>query len=454
MDASSTGRRSDTWAWTLAGSAAVVTLIGLGYAFAGRHATQPENIGFRGYWAIIAFGSAASGLLLALRRPTNAIGWIFLAAAVLWGMVQLGDGYASWAVAGRGSTAVTARLAAASLDWIWVPAQACLGLVFVLFPDGRFLSRRWRAWTMVAGGATVLATLLNALIDPLSVYVRVDNPLGISGMDAVAEPALSALALLLVVGLANLVVRFRRSSGDERQQIKWLVPSSLVIAAAYLVYVFGFAIPGRDPTGFWIGVAEACLLMALATIPIPIAIAVLKYRLYDIDLVIRKTVVFGVLVALLLGVGAIVALLIGVGIVPSLSDAPGVLVLVGIVFGLFAIPCTASRRGSPIASSTRDARARTRSWLGSRVGSARRTRTTTCSPGWRPSCARGRAPTPRRSGCSWTTHSAPRLPRRRMRCRPECHRATRSRWCSTARCSAPSRSRCRRTTRSMLVARR
>jgi signal transduction histidine kinase len=191
---------------------------------------------------------------------------------------------------------------------------------------------------VVAGGATVLATLLNALIDPLSVYVRVDNPLGISGMDAVAEPALSALALLLVVGLANLVVRFRRSSGDERQQIKWLVPSSLVIAAAYLVYVFGFAIPGRDPTGFWIGVAEACLLMALATIPIPIAIAVLKYRLYDIDLVIRKTVVFGVLVALLLGVGAIVALLIGVGIVPSLSDVPGVLVLAGIVFGLFAIP--------------------------------------------------------------------------------------------------------------------
>jgi signal transduction histidine kinase len=338
MSSTSPSPRARSGAWVLAGAGFLLAVPGLAYAFAARHATLPENIGFPGYWSILAFGSAASGLILALRRPGNAIGWLFLAGGVVWGIVQLVDGYAAWAVADHGSTDVIARLAAAGLDWIWIPAQASLALVFAIFPDGRFLSRRWQTWTVAVAGLTLVATILNAMIDPLSVYVRVDNPLGIPGISSVASPALGALALLLVIGLANLVVRFRRSVGDTRQQIKWLVPSSLAIAGAYLVYVVGFAIPGRDPSGLGIDIAGAFLLLALATIPIPIAIAILRFRLYDIDLVIRKTVIFGVLVALLIAAGGLAVLLVGVGVVPSLEDSPVLLVLAGVGFGLLAIP--------------------------------------------------------------------------------------------------------------------
>jgi len=337
--AQTTGDRARSGlAWTLAGVTAVVTLVGLSFAFAARGATLPENLGFPGYWSIVAFGSAASGTILALRRPANPIGWVFLGGGFLWGMVQLVDGYAAWAVAEHGSTGVVARLAAAGLDWIWIPAQASLGLVFAIFPGGRFLSPRWRTWTLTAAGLTVVATILNALIDPLTVYADVQNPIGVPGMNEVAMPTLSALGLLLVTGMASLVVRFRRSAGDERQQIKWLVPSSLTIAAAYGLYIVGFAIPGRHPSGFWLGVAEVFLLLALATIPIPIAIAVLKYRLYDIDLVIRKTVIFGFLVALLLGVAGLVLLLVGLDVVPSLYDTPPLLLVTGVALGLLVIP--------------------------------------------------------------------------------------------------------------------
>jgi signal transduction histidine kinase len=338
MTAASPARRSGAGAWILTVATCAVAWVGLGYAFAARGAALPENIGFPGYWSIVAIGSAASGLILAVRRPANAIGWLFLGGGLVWGIVQLADGYAAWAVAGRGATTVVARLAAAALDWIWIPAQASLALVFVLFPEGRFLTRRWRTWTIVALALTLVATLANAAIDPLSVYVGVRNPLAVTSLGTIAGPALTGLAILLIIGLANLVVRFRRSEGDERQQIKWLVPSTIVIALAYLVYVVGFAIPDRKPSGFAIGVVEAMLLLALATIPIAIAIGVLKYRLYDIDIVIKKTVVFGFLVALLLALAGVVLLLVGLGVVPSLYDTPPLLLIAGLTFGLLAFP--------------------------------------------------------------------------------------------------------------------
>ncbi len=318
--------------------AVALAMLGLGYAFAARHVTPPENIGFPGYWAILAIGSAGAGLLLALKRPTNPIGWLFLGGAVLWALVQLGDAYATWAVAGSASGSIVARMAAMSLEWIWIPAQASLAIVFTLFPDGRFLSGRWRAWTVSASAGVAVATLTSALTDRPTVYEDVVNPLRVPGMSRIGSIMLAALALLLLIGMANLVVRFHRSRGDERQQIKWLVPSTVAIAAAYLIYVVGFAIPETEPSGVFIRATEAVLLLALATIPLAIAVAVLKYRLYEIDLVLKKTVIFAFLMALLLAAGGLLLLLVAVGVIPSLADSPTLLLLAGIGFGLLAIP--------------------------------------------------------------------------------------------------------------------
>jgi signal transduction histidine kinase len=202
-----------------------------------------------------------------------------------------------------------------------------LALIPLLFPDGRPPSRRWHPVVWIAAGAIVLGTVSFALMPgPLESYPSVDNPFGIEGTKGAFELVLSVGALVIVVtlfaGIASLVVRYRRSRGAERQQLKWFT---------YAAALVPFALLGDTlfPEWAWLigGVGVAC-------IPVAIGIAILRYRLYDIDLVINRTLVYGALTACVVG---IYVLIVGyLGAVFRTGNLAISLAATGVVAVLFA----------------------------------------------------------------------------------------------------------------------
>ena len=295
-------------AWSLA--AAFVTLLGLGLAFSALALESPglgSDTVLNMQFAVIGAGFAAVGTLVVPRRPGNPIGWIFSAAGLGCGISFAAGGYALYAIPAQPDP-LTGGATAAWLDtWLWPPSLvAPATFLLLLFPDGRLLSRRWIAPAWLAGGSVSLVALANAVTsgpfgEPFS---SVDNPFGIRSLSEAAD-TVDRLGVLLVTvicaGAVSLVLRFRRKEGDEREQLKWIAYSgaSLAVLAA--------------ATGpFYNTWAPAPILVALAMLGIPVSagIAILKYRLYDIDVLIRRTLVYGVLTALLAGVyfGLVLAL--------------------------------------------------------------------------------------------------------------------------------------------------
>ena len=301
--ANAPGRASPRLAWWLfaVGFLTLAASFGLravsGRPTYGADITQP--LGF------LAIGLV--GLLIARRKPENALGWVYLGVWVAVGVVfALGSEYGYWAtITHPGAPGGT--LAIWLGNWTWVPIfGVLLTWTFLIFPDGRLPSPRWRpvAWASVI--VTVLWSIAFALeeADYTDAANRsVPNPYTIRPLMPFFDVAREVLALvffvLVAASIASLIARFRRSRGDERQQVKWLI----LAAGIFLVFL---AIPVEHGTG---GVADEFLGVVLALIPASVGIAILKYRLYDIDVVIKKTLVFtfvaSVLTALYLGVIAL-----------------------------------------------------------------------------------------------------------------------------------------------------
>jgi hypothetical protein len=237
------------------------------------------------------FGAfAVVGALVVVKRPNNPIGWLLAAVALMVAVFPAGDSYAAYAMSTRGRPDALALLGAWAQGWYW---YLLLSLVLIylpmLFPDGRLLSRRW-LWVAVPPGMATLATVvLGGLTDTLSgqnVDYRIENPIGIEGLAPVEElPVFGALGVLLGVGavgaIASVAVRYRRSRGMERQQMKWfLYPASFLCT----FFVFDY-LPGIVG-----GLVFAAVVVGQ---PVAIGIAVLRYRLYEIDIIINRTLVYG-----------------------------------------------------------------------------------------------------------------------------------------------------------------
>jgi hypothetical protein len=260
------------------------------------------------------------GALLVLRQPGNRVGWLFSAIGLGIGVNMAGDSYAYYDhVAAAGLPGVVAAAWAAS--WIWIlTIPVALSFTLMLFPDGRLPSRRWRpvAWLALTIAA---AWALSAALVPGPLYeFGFDNPFGVEGAAGIIEAAervtLFAFLLLIPVSGAAVVVRLRRAVGIERQQMKWFVfvaaiaVGSLAIAGV-LAATFGDAPPGEETWLFRIAlVAWITGLAAFSALPVAVAIAILRYRLYDIDLIIRRTLVYGAMTATLAAVyvGGVLAL--------------------------------------------------------------------------------------------------------------------------------------------------
>ncbi|MDQ3375343.1 MAG: hypothetical protein M3533_00390 [Actinomycetota bacterium] len=246
---------------------------------------------------IVGFGMfAVMGALLVALRPDNLVGWILSAVGLMVGVLPAGEAYAAYVMTTRGQPDALAVAGVWANGWYWF---LLLSLAFIFlplyFPDGRLPSRRWLPVAVLAGVATAAMVVLGALADTLrgqNVPYRIENPIGIEGLAPVEDLPVFAVfgGIFLVVTLgaaASVVVRFRRSRGIERQQLKWF----LYAAALIPVSVESEFLPGL--------VGDLMFGLLLVGLPAAIGIAVLRYRLYDIDVVINRTLVYGSLTAML-----------------------------------------------------------------------------------------------------------------------------------------------------------
>jgi hypothetical protein len=239
---------------------------------------------------------AVVGALIAARRPGNRIGWLLLVGAVSIGSAQLAWAYVLSAPHHGGRFIHLVGWIGNLLPW---PALGALILLLLLFPTGQLLSRRWRpvAWAAVVWCAAVMVSM--TLYPQLIANPQLQNPIGLTGragdlMRSVQDSALLAsipVALVLLAAL-SLILRFRRSRGAERQQLKWLAYVVGLAVANVVLPLYRIA----DWLGPVTGMLNWLLLMGIAG---AIGLAILRYRLYDIDRIISRTLVFGLLTALL-----------------------------------------------------------------------------------------------------------------------------------------------------------
>ena len=249
---------------------------------------------------------AVVGALLVAKRPSNFIGWI-LSAASLVVVVAAGETYAAYVMTTNGRPDWLAVAGVWANSWYWFMFIA-LAFIFLplYFPDGRLPSRRWLPVAGISGLGALIMVVLGMLGDTLrgqNVGYRIENPIGIEGLAPVEQlPLFGVLSVPLVIGcvgaVASVVVRFRRSHGVERQQMKWF----LYAAVPIVTFPVTDYLPGiiSDLVFGWI----------LIGLPAAIGVAVLRYRLYDIDVVINRTLVYGSLTVslALVYVGSVVAL--------------------------------------------------------------------------------------------------------------------------------------------------
>jgi hypothetical protein len=286
---------------------------------------------------LLAFASfVVVGALIVRHRPGNAVGWMFAAIALLAVLGALAEEYAIFASARHLPGPV---LAAWFASWAWYPTLA-LTLVFtpLLFPTGRLLSPRWRLVAWPAAAVMAAITGLAALQQTIELAPgrMVANPFGLAGVENPEDSRLGAvlfplLGPLVLAAFASLVVRFRRSRGDERQQLKWIT-----FAAALLPLTFaGDLLP--DTAG------NLLFAVVVSFLPVAAGVAILRYRLYEIDRLINRTLVYGLVSALLAGVYAALVL-VGGELSGGVADDPPSWAVAGATLAVAALFQPARRR--------------------------------------------------------------------------------------------------------------
>jgi hypothetical protein len=338
--------RPRRWSGVLAWAVWAVTMLGLAGAawldHLQRQAASPEAA-----WLlqpasvpllVAAVSAATVGALLGSRRPAHPVGWLLLGLGLLVVVNVVVSGYVNYGLVARPGALPAAAYLAGVSNGIQVLWLACVGFVLLLTPTGSLPSPRWRWWARVAAAAPVLLVLLSA-VDPqplLPEHPTVGNPLAVpipAGL-LLAVAAVDAVIVLatLVAAAGSLVVRFRRARGVERQQLRWLAFAAALAAVALLVAVAGGAM-AKD------GVVLAALGTCVALLPLATGASILRYRLYDLDRIISRTLAYGLL-TLLLGLGY-AAVVLGLG---QLLGQDSSLVVAGATLAVAAVFQPARRR--------------------------------------------------------------------------------------------------------------
>ena len=242
--------------------------------------------------ALLALSSATVGAVLAIRVRANVIGWLFLGQGVMTGVVEAAREATFWLLATRPDS--TAPLWTGwTFAWMVPLNMTALSLLLLLFPFGSPPSRRWRpavAAIAVTGIAAAAATMVSPYIPDQTPFPGMQNPAAVVGGRAgflAVDLTYQGILLALVAGVAAQIVRVRRSRGAERQQMKWFLYAAVMAVTTFIA-------------GFWIDALFVVgTLLALPAVPVAAGVAVLRYRLYDIDRVINRTVVYAMVTGVL-----------------------------------------------------------------------------------------------------------------------------------------------------------
>jgi hypothetical protein len=251
--------------------------------------------------AVLGIVSAITvGAVLASRRPRHPVGWLLLGLGLSVSASGVADGYAPYGLLVRPGALPAARYVALYGPGLLAISITCIGFVLLLTPTGSLPSPRWRWWARVATAAPVVVVVAVTLLpQPLGPeYQSVANPLGLGALEAPLQAATGVALALTVLGVlvtaASLVGRFRHARGTERQQLRWVALAAAVVSLAAALVLAAMVTETPALFGWGLGLCGTIL-------PLAIGAAVLRYRLYDLDRIISRTLTYGLLTVLLGG---------------------------------------------------------------------------------------------------------------------------------------------------------
>jgi hypothetical protein len=280
-------------AWLLCGASLALGVLGFGLeSLNGQPITDSDVLGI----VLLAITFPLVGAVVAARRPRNPLGWIFCAIGIAYGLTGTGEAYALYTLDTAPGALPGGELMSWLGNWAWAPGLGLLiTFALLLFPNGRLPSHRWRpvAWLSAMSIAIICGPGAAWSWPQRGLTLLESNEEGLENAPRLVSLLVQAgLPLLLLCGLASvaaLLVRFRRSRGVERQQLKWFAFAGVITVAGLVLIV--------TPSQYgWIGPLNALVaLPILVSMPIAAGIAILRYRLYEIDRVINRTLVYGLL---------------------------------------------------------------------------------------------------------------------------------------------------------------
>jgi len=317
--------------WALAGLTVVVLAFGLVLTALsdGRGDGAVQIVA----WMLVTLTSSGVGFVLATRRPGNLIGLLLQANALTLAIVGAADAYATYTILADPGALPGGEWALVVTDRTWPLLFAWITAVAFVFPDGRLPSPRWRPFAITVGVAfAVLAlTVLFESAPFTGAFASIENPVP-TLHDALTDVLVTLSGLVALAGVIGAAVtvrrRLKRSTGVERLQLRWLAFAAALIPTSVVVCLAEIAITGDDGPA----TMAAFLITALA-IPLAIGVAVMRYRLYEIDRLVNRTLVYALLTATLAATYAAVALVLGTGLGGSSVSTAAATLAVALLFG-------------------------------------------------------------------------------------------------------------------------
>jgi hypothetical protein len=254
------------------------------------------------YWletSMVAVGYSTVGAIVASRLPHSLIGWLFCAIGLTFGVSHFSAEYAAYALLAPSGSLPGGEALAWLTSWVWVGGLGLIVYLDLLFPNGRLPSVRWRWFARFTAIALLPAAILAALSPGQILSSTLHNPLGIEELPNASKTIEAFMYALVVVGASSMLARLRHAGRIERQQIKWFAYATAVAISGVILKNTVYPAVGVIWV-WWVGLILTAV--GVASNPVAMAIAILRYRLYEIDLIINRTLVYGSLTAVLAAV--------------------------------------------------------------------------------------------------------------------------------------------------------
>jgi hypothetical protein len=279
-----------------------LVLTALGLVFLALNRSHPGLPDFAFRSTVIVASCSTVGVLIASRRPNHPVGWLFGAVGLFSGLHLFCGEYAIYALVVEQGSLPGGRVSAWTVGWLWVPINALLAFVALLFPDGKPLSPRWRLIGWLNGVMAVAGSIAAAFLPGPGPWIAgIDNPFGVEGLADIFNLVDASLRTLSygvfgVAAVVSLYFRYRRSGRVGRQQIKWFAYAGTVLLIGSILL---YAVPDSPSVGWIRQVGFALWVIGFVGLPVAIGVAIFKYRLYEIDIIINRTLVYGALTLVL-----------------------------------------------------------------------------------------------------------------------------------------------------------